>query len=662
MLEELLKKYDLYHSSIISGGKVKFNINYILDGKIYVSLNAIIGEEERKDSFDFKNDNEFKNFVLPKIIQRFVSKNVGVSFRKIMGDKDHGTVIIGKKDLKDSLIIRNCSLEVIDLVSKLLDSLDEVSNMSAMKDSRIIFDSASSDKYDTYIRNNILFDYATYRTMFFKIIGMANNSEDEESSQLLVLNIARFACTFDHNLEQNVWDEIKKSYGDNEKVINVCNEFKNLKFDKEDLYTAALNLAEFEKNNDLFLHANEIAVNEALEACDNVVNLFNNSYLAYWDSKQKYYASVLDSQRQAICLDFMQAHDLGKNDAVGIKNKIELRFTKPKSNGELINKFKNIKKQKLSFSDIINGNGEEISEPKEVSIEDEVDKIFFDLDREEVKKGAEEQAKDIIKVEQERDQLKKDAEEFAKIIIEAQKENKKILEAAEEQAKRIIELEKENEELKRLAQDNARYLFEEERLSSHEEKNKASKEDLEKINKLLEDLAVIKEMDFAINRPTVMQEISFLEDRINSYLSGHSTNNEIVHMEKGNDMEKKPVESLLSLLKTTYESNHIYEKEGKNSLIEFSPVDEDTYRVSMYLVKDTMKDMIMDGYFEEKQLTDEVLKEICDIFSKDAVIVASKMNIRSVEREDYVVIDLKNNTLRFNNFRNDLIDRIREYI
>ena len=102
MLEELLKKYDLYHSSIISGGKVKLNINYILDGKIYISLNAIIGEEERRSSFDFKDDDDFRNFVLPKIIQRFVSKNVGVTYRKIMGDKKHGTVIIGKKDLGDS--------------------------------------------------------------------------------------------------------------------------------------------------------------------------------------------------------------------------------------------------------------------------------------------------------------------------------------------------------------------------------------------------------------------------------------------------------------------------------------------------------------------------------------------------------------------------------
>ncbi len=672
MLEDLLKQYDLYHSSIVCGGKVKFNINYILDGKVYVSLNAIINNDERKVSFDFKDDDSFKNFSLPKIIQRFVSKNVGVSVRKIMGDDDsHGTLILGRKDYKDSLIIRNCSKEVMDLVNALLDSLSEISNMTAMKDTRIIFDSISSDKYDTYIRNNIIFDYATYRTLFFKVMGLSDGYsngikekfEDEETNddslQLLVLNIARFACTFDYSEELNIWDELKKSYGENEKVTSICNEFKKLKFDKENLYTIALVLAEYEKNNDLFLHSNDIAIEEALEACDNVVNFFNNSYISYWDTRQKYYSSVLDSQRQAICLDFISAHDLGESKTVEIKNKINIKFNKPKGNGELINKFKNIKKQKLSFSEIINGNGEDKNEKP--SIEDEVDRIFFEVDRESMIKGAEEQAKDIIKASEEREQLKRDAEEFARIIIKNQKEHKKILEAATEQAKRIIELEKENEELKKLAQDNARYLFEEQRLAINEEKIKATKDDLDKIHSLLDDLSVVKNMEFAINRPTLMQEIAFLEERISNYLSGNNKN-EVVSIEKTIDMEKKPVDTLLSLLKVTYESNHIYEKEGKYSLIEFSPVDEDTYRVSMYLVKDTMKDMIMDGFFEEYQMSDEVLKKICDIFSKGAVVVASKINIRSTDRQDYVVIDLKNNTLRFNNFRKDLIDRIKEYI
>ena len=85
MVEELLSKYDLYHSSIINGGKIKFNINYLPEGNIYISLVALINDEEIKYSFDILDDDNFKNVYLPKIIQRFLSKNVKVQIRKIMG-------------------------------------------------------------------------------------------------------------------------------------------------------------------------------------------------------------------------------------------------------------------------------------------------------------------------------------------------------------------------------------------------------------------------------------------------------------------------------------------------------------------------------------------------------------------------------------------------
>ena len=99
MVEELLNKYDLYHSSVISGGKIKFNINYLPDGNVYISLVALINDEEKKETFDTVDDEYFKNYYLPKILQRFFSKNVIVNIRKIMGSSSQGTIIIQRDDL-----------------------------------------------------------------------------------------------------------------------------------------------------------------------------------------------------------------------------------------------------------------------------------------------------------------------------------------------------------------------------------------------------------------------------------------------------------------------------------------------------------------------------------------------------------------------------------
>ena len=126
MLEELLEKYDLLHSSIICGGKEKLNINYILDGKVYISLVALIKGEEKKFSYDFDDNDNFKNFVVPKILERFISKNVSIEIRRIMGSDSVGTLVVERKDGKDSLIIRNCSKEVMDFAEYFLNSLLKV--------------------------------------------------------------------------------------------------------------------------------------------------------------------------------------------------------------------------------------------------------------------------------------------------------------------------------------------------------------------------------------------------------------------------------------------------------------------------------------------------------------------------------------------------------
>jgi hypothetical protein len=105
VIEELLKKYDLYHSSIISLGNVKFNINYLPGEKIYISLVLSYCGKEQKYSLDVDNSDDFKNIYLAKIVERFLSKNVKVNVRTIMGNATQGTLIIQRHDLKDYPVI-----------------------------------------------------------------------------------------------------------------------------------------------------------------------------------------------------------------------------------------------------------------------------------------------------------------------------------------------------------------------------------------------------------------------------------------------------------------------------------------------------------------------------------------------------------------------------
>ncbi len=70
----------------------------------------------------------------------------------------------------------------------------------------------------------------------------------------------------------------------------------------------------------------------------------------------------------------------------------------------------------------------------------------------------------------------------------------------------------------------------------------------------------------------------------------------------------------------------------------------------------------MDAFFEEYQLSDDVLKEICDIFSTDAVIVASKIDNIPPNKADYLVIDNMDNAIKFMDFKRELIEKIKEYL
>ncbi len=672
MLEELLSKYDLAHSSIISGGKVNFNINFLLDNKVYISINNLINNIEKKSPFDFSNNENFINFDLPKIFQRFISKNPSLNIRKIMANDSQGTIVLERKDGKDSLVVRNCTIKIMILIDKLLSSYNNISNVDKTKQDAILFTESSYNYFNNYIKYNIIFDYANYRVSYFKSTNnkvietnvkkaFDDNETNNDSNDLLILNIARYAYTF-NTLNNNIWDEIIEKYKDNEKVIEICNIFKNEKFEEYTIYNKSLLLAEYEKDNDILLNNEELAVEEALEACNKNINYFDDSYLKWWDEKQEHYSSILDRAREAICLEFKDSYGVNNR-----KNKEDGNMEKEDKKESLISKFKEIKRQKESFANIINDPivGD--------SVEDEVEKIFLDVNNEKIKLDAEDQAKKLIQVEEERNQLKKDAEEFAKIILKNEKEYKKIIAASEEQARKIIDLEKENEKLKVLAEDNAKYILEKQKQMSEEERlreyinnSPVKSQDIDKINNLLNALSEVKGIDFTVNHPTTMQEVLFLEEKIITYLTTHKNivhdEDTIVPIEKEEMKESKSVIELLSMIRNAYVSSHFFEKDGRHTLIEVNPVDEDTYRVTLYSVKDDSEDVLMDAFFEEYQLTIDVLKEICDIFSTDAVIVASKIDNIPPDKADYLVIDNMDNAIKFMDFKRETIEKIKEFL
>ena len=158
MTESLLKEYDLYHCSLLYGGKIKFNINYLADGSVYVSLVGLIREEENKTTCDYRNNDDFNKIILPKIIERFLSKNVGVKARTIMGGEENGTFIVENSDGKDSLIIRNCSKETMELSQKLIAALNNLNSFYYTNENRIIIQSDSNEVYDNYMKYNLIFD------------------------------------------------------------------------------------------------------------------------------------------------------------------------------------------------------------------------------------------------------------------------------------------------------------------------------------------------------------------------------------------------------------------------------------------------------------------------------------------------------------------------
>ena len=663
-LEKLLAGYDLSHSSIICGNKVELNINYKSDNKIEILLKK---NKEEQGVYLFTNDFDFNTCVLPKIFQVFLTKNKEISKRTIMGTSECGTLVLETFNGKDSLVVRNCSISVMNL----FDSLENAyNNLKSNALEKINVLDNELEVYSKYIACNIALDYAKYRAHFMDEDGKANvfDSNTRQSylelsdienvkniDNFIILDIARYAYSIGFESFEDVCNELINHF-DNSKVVQLINEFRNINFDENSIFMEALMCAEYELYNDFFINNNVDAVKEAMESIENDVSYGSSKFLQYWDGRRRYYDLLGNNELVKICSDFLNCNRLILDD-----KSVEMGVEKVRKES-LVSKLKNIKaSSRPDFSTMIN-------EP----IVLEETHLFKDEEHDNLVLGAEEQARKLIELMNERDKIKKDAEEFAKIILKSQKERRDIIKAAEEQAKKIFELERENEELRKLAEDNARSIFNRERKFEQElklreivENTPVSKSDIDKVQYLLNALSSVKEIDFAVNHPTVMQEIILLEEKIITYLSTHknivddsnNTSDGSVEYIK----ETKTPNELLSIIRNVYTTSHNYEKDGRHTLINVMP-DNEKYKVTLYSIKNDTDDVLTEVYFENEFFNKDVIAQLCDIFTRESVIVASKTDNIPNDLADYLVIDSQDNAIKFMGCNKEIIQIAKAYL
>lgn len=673
-LDEILTRYDNYHSSIIEDNKIEININFKTNKIIDVIIVLKKKDEVQKKVFDFKDDFDFNSCILPKIVQRFFSKNNSTQIKELMGTNERGNIIVTRTDNRESLIIRNCTIKVMKLIKK-FESICKKTSANNVIELKL-----NDDVYEKYLNYNIALDYAKYRLDFLDSMGKANffdlttsksflekeNRNGEKNlDNLILLDIARYAYNMGIDTQigksYNVFDEIEL-YNNDEKIKELCKQFRKLDYTKDSIAKKALICAEYEKNNEIFINNNIKVINEAIEAAKSEVVYGNDNFLGYWDGRRRYYNLIGNDELVKICNDFLNSSRLIIINKKEEKSVVKMVFKKKPSLISEIKKVNGISRP--DFSSIIN-------DP--VTVRDVSSSLFRDEEHDQLAQGAEEQARKLLEIIRERDQIKKDAEDFAKIILKGQKERNEIIKAAQEQAKRIYELEKENEELKRLAEDNARSIFEREKkyaeeikLREVEDTNPISQADIDKINNLLTALSSVKEIDFSINHPTIMQEIVFLEEKIVTYLSTHKNivtiEEETIEDEEENVPEKMTPPELLEVIRNVYTTSHMYEKEGRHTLINIVPMKDESYKVTLYSVKNDTDDVLTEACFAKEFFKEDTIGELCNIFSKDAVLVASKTDNMPNGLADYLVIDNQDNAIKFMGCSKEIIEIAKAYL
>lgn len=649
-LETLFHKYDMYHSSIINNDNIALCLDLKKDNYIYITIskNGVISSVRHILPFDF----DFLTRIFPKILVHFFSKNINIIKRIIKGSKLNGNLILTRNDQKEMLVLRNFPVNMMDIIAKFEENFNLL-NKNPIRDINI--NSVENEKYVKYISHNIALQYAKYRVEFLgdlddfdsfddiKFLEKRNRENKEEIENLVILDLARYAYNLGIN-DQNVWNDIKKQYPDDDLIKRLCDDFNTFSYDVDDIYMKALICAEYENNNKTFMLNNVDIIHLALESAKNNALIFSSKFMEYWDSKKRYYKLLGNDEYVKICNDFLNSTRLILKD---FYNKGDSKMKETKKD-DIISKLKSIKENtRPDFSTIIN-------DP--IVIEEK--SLSKDKRHEFLSLAAEEQAKELIKVLKEREQIKKDAEEFAKIILKKERQRKEIIKAAEEQAKRIFDLERKNEELKKLAEENAKFIlensmkYEEEiNLRQIEDNDPVNKSDIDKIEYLLTALSNVKELDFAVNHPTIMQEVCILEEKIITYLTTHKN---IVNDEEENNLdsktvslddEKEPTERL-SIIKNVYLASRVYEKDGRHTVIKIVP-NQNKYCVTLYSVKDDNDDILTEIYFDDDEFNSDVIKELCDIYSRNTILIASKIDNIPDGLGDYLVIDNRDNAIKF---------------
>lgn len=667
-LDELLLRYDIYHSSVRYGNKVVININYKAKDTVDVVVSKVkSGRKKDTTSCHLQDDFNFRSSVLPKLLQHFFSKNTKFVVHDVMGTKDRGTRSVTTIDENESLVIRNCTNEVMELVgniSSVIDLSRKVYNSNIIK-----IDSQVKESLRHYIFCNMAMDYAKYREDFIDDNGYANffslitrksylldvnRTNDEIGVNLTILEVARlgYSLGYENNLKAktSVWEEIKERYRGDLLILKICDEFITLQENRDTIYNKALTCAEFENKNEDFIMGHQDLIKEALSAVKNKIFSTRGGFVEYWDKRRREYANSKNSICEKICTDFMNSQRLILVNKSDDKN-IEVLEDVKEDKKEVKIKEETKTEEKKFITDI----------PK--SFVDDTEHFFL-------VSAANNQARQLINALNEREKIKRDAEEFAKQLLLQEKEHKKLLQNAKMQAEEIFKLQKENELLRSLALDNAKNIFKKDLqviayqnakqilknensdefvLHEVDKKIPVSFEDVDKLTYLYNYLSEVKNIDFAVNHPTVMQQIINLEEKIVSYLSMHKVvpDKEKKKMEEEKFFEEEETkEELLDAIKKVYNASHSYEKDGRHTVIEIVPLLE-KYRVTLYSVKDESNDILTEVYFKKSDFTDDVIKQLCDIYKENAVIVASKIDNIPSGLGDYTVIDNQNNTIKF---------------
>ena len=581
----------------------------------FSELDIVITKDEdvnikfNDDNYIFENDYGYDTNIFPRIIVTFLSLD-NMEVRKLLAG-DTGNIVIEKDHRR--LLLKNVNRNDIKIVDNLSSSITSLRNGEDIKDNSSDYVAHQIiNNYFSHIKKKI--DNKRYKTIYDINKKIIDNKDIYELFEKMydedaLYNTDEFISNYINNKEKNKKEEYKRI----------------IKNERLEELEGELIMSKNKKENNNF----EKIINEPIEEKK---SLFD------------------DSDRDVLQLGAVE------------QAKMLL---------EVIKERDAIKKDAEEFAKTILERQKERRQILRAAEEQARRIIVLEKENDELKKLAEENARIILDREiQENKEILRDANEYAKIIYAKQEERKSLLKAAEEQAKRIYELEKENAELRKLAEENAKNLFARENKYRNEIKLReidsavpVSESDIDKLYALLNALTAVENIDFAINRPTVLQEVVNLETKIETYITTHNiVTKEEKEEQPSTEIESKQTnEELLGIIRNAYTESHNYESEGRHSLINVTPSD-DKMRVTIYSVKNDTDDILTEVYFDEDLFEDKTIKEICEIYKNGAIIVASKTDNLPGDIQDYLVIDSQDNAIKFMGCDKNIIERAKAYL